>query len=205
MFYRVVPVVARGKGAGLVELFILNSNLKPEGEHPRRSNATAEHSHWFEVQKAWLQMALQQSTAGFKVVMFHHPPFSTAVHDPLAVWMDWPFAEWGASLVLNGHQHTYERIHAPSRGNLTFIVNGLGGNPWIYEVEGCHAVSPGSQFRYNRGHGAQMGVVRERIVDGSPVHTLHLCFYGITERGKMLDHTAIPQSNNGYNSSRLKQ
>lgn len=38
--------------------------------------------------------------------------------------MHWPFAEWGASIVLNGHEHDYERIYYE---DMTYVVNGLGG------------------------------------------------------------------------------
>jgi hypothetical protein len=38
-------------------------------------------------QRAWLQAVLGTSTATFKIVFFHHPPFSSSQHDELADWM----------------------------------------------------------------------------------------------------------------------
>ena len=34
------------------------------------------------------------------------------------------FAEWGADIVIGGHDHDYERLH---RDGIVYIVNGLGG------------------------------------------------------------------------------
>jgi len=63
--------------------------------------------------------------------------------------MQWPFKEWGADLVLSGHDHTYERI---LRDGLVYVVNGLGGStiyPFVIPVEG-------SQVRYNDDFGAML-------------------------------------------------
>ncbi len=38
-------------------------------------------------QRTWLQAVLGTSTATFKIVFFHHPPFSSSQHDELADWM----------------------------------------------------------------------------------------------------------------------
>ncbi|MCW5853898.1 MAG: metallophosphoesterase [Anaerolineae bacterium] len=75
------------------------------------------------VQAQWLQASLAQSTACWKLVYFHHPPLSSGLHGS-NLWMQWPFQAWGASAVLAGHDHTYERI---SRGDFPYFVNGLGG------------------------------------------------------------------------------
>lgn len=40
--------------------------------------------------------------------------------------MQWPFEAWGAHAVLSGHDHSYERLHAPNaNGGFPFFVNGL--------------------------------------------------------------------------------
>ncbi|MFM8829331.1 MAG: metallophosphoesterase family protein, partial [Actinomycetota bacterium] len=74
-------------------------------------------------QKAWLQPAMAASNAPFKVVAVHHPPYTSSGRGPYA-GMRWPFREWGADLVLNGHDHYYERLEA---GGLPYVVNGIGG------------------------------------------------------------------------------
>jgi len=98
-------------------------------------------------QAAWLQAALGASTARWKVVVLHHSPYSSGYHGS-ATWMRWPFAAWGAQLVLGGHDHTYERI---AREGITYIVNGLGGGARY--ARGFNAVE-GSQVFFNADHGA---------------------------------------------------
>lgn len=97
-------------------------------------------------QAKWLQERLAAATLPWKVVYFHQPPFSSGYHGSVD-WMRWPFNEWGADLVLTGHDHTYERLEIDE---LTYIVNGLGGGP-IYPFG---FPLPGSQIRYNNDHGA---------------------------------------------------
>jgi len=74
-------------------------------------------------QKAWLQPAMAASNAPFKVVALHHPPYTSSARGPYP-GMRWPFREWGADLVLNGHDHYYERLEV---GGLPYVVNGIGG------------------------------------------------------------------------------
>ena len=61
--------------------------------------------------------------------------------------MRWPFKEWGADLVINGHDHDYERLEIDG---LTYIVNGLGGDS-IYNFAD---ILPESHMRYNSSFGA---------------------------------------------------
>lgn len=97
-------------------------------------------------QATWLQERLATATACWKLVYFHHAPYSSGPHgsDPR---MQWPFKTWGASAVLAGHDHTYERL---SVDGLTYFVNGLGGNSQY--VFGPPV--PGSLVRYRDGFGA---------------------------------------------------
>jgi hypothetical protein len=62
--------------------------------------------------------------------------------------MRWPFKAWGADVVLSGHAHVYERL---SRGGLTYVVNGLGGQT---RYTFGKALS-GSKVRYKANWGAQ--------------------------------------------------
>lgn len=105
--------------------------------------------HGDSLQAAWLQAELAASTARWKVVVFHHAPFSSGHHGS-ADWMRWPFAAWGASLVLSGHDHTYERVQLDG---ITYVVNGLGGGARY--ARGFSAVE-GSQLFFNADHGAML-------------------------------------------------
>ena len=43
---------------------------------------------------------------------------------------------------------------------LTYIVNGLGGHPWLYEINNCEE-EQGSQARFNSHHGALLGLLSD--------------------------------------------
>jgi tartrate-resistant acid phosphatase type 5 len=99
-------------------------------------------------QAAWLKDRLAASTATWKVVYLHHPPFSSGPHGSTPA-LQWPYAEWGASAVLAGHDHTYERI---MKDGLPYFVNGLGGGS-RYSFQEAVA---GSQVRYRADYGAML-------------------------------------------------
>jgi len=97
-------------------------------------------------QAAWLQSRLAASSACWKLVYFHHAPFSSGDDVP-SIWMQWPFAAWGADAVLSGHVHTYERILV---NGFPYFVNGLGDSrQYAFETPVA-----GSQVRYNASPGA---------------------------------------------------
>jgi hypothetical protein len=63
--------------------------------------------------------------------------------------MRWPFQEWGASAVLSGHDHLYERLLV---NGTPFFINGLGGGPIYY----FGLTSEYSVIRYNGDWGAML-------------------------------------------------
>ena len=129
---------------GPAHFFILNSNLvEPDGV----SSGSA--------QARWLQARLAASTSTWNIVVFHHPPYSSDANHGPTDFMQWPFAQWGADVVLSGHAHTYERI---MRDGIVYFVNGLGGAPRYGFAEPV----AGSAFRYNARFGAQRATVTSR-------------------------------------------
>jgi 4-amino-4-deoxy-L-arabinose transferase-like glycosyltransferase len=105
-------------GNGLVEVFFLDSNtLEDEDIDPDPQ------------QIKWLKGALRQSSAIWKVAVLHHPIYSTAMKHPadpvMARLLDPLFREYGVSLVLQGHNHVYERL-TPMHG-IHYITAGSGG------------------------------------------------------------------------------
>ena len=105
---------------GPVQFFCLNSDPEePDGVTSRSRQAV------------WLKDALDVSTAPWRIVYFHHAPFSSGAvhgsHTEESDKMRWPFREWGASVVLTGHDHIYERLRV---NGLTYFVNGLCGMSW---------------------------------------------------------------------------
>jgi tartrate-resistant acid phosphatase type 5 len=100
------------------------------------------------VQAAWLQNALAASTSSWNIVYFHYPPYSSGRHGSI-IWMRWPFAAWGADVILAGHDHTYERLLVDG---IPYFVNGAGGN----ELYDFINILPESQFRFNADYGAML-------------------------------------------------
>ena len=69
--------------------------------------------------------------------------------------MQWPFEQWGATAVLSGHEHLYERVSRDDNGDGTFMpyfITALGGATPV----GFNAPIEGSQVRYNEGYGAML-------------------------------------------------
>jgi hypothetical protein len=99
------------------------------------------------LQAEWLRAALAASTTPWQVVYMHHPPYSSGAHGGVS-WMNWPYREWGASVVISGHDHIYERILLDG---FPYFISGLGGYPATY---GLNNDAPGSQIAYNDDHGA---------------------------------------------------
>lgn len=78
------------------------------------------------VQAAWLQGALASSTARFKFVILHEPPYTSAVsYTPGYSLLRLPFHAWGATAVFSGHAHCYERHIVDS---INYYVAGTGGH-----------------------------------------------------------------------------
>ncbi|HEX8436644.1 metallophosphoesterase family protein [Archangium sp.] len=89
-------------------------------------------------QKQWLEQDLAASNADWKVVFFHHPPWSSGAHgSQLKMRREFAplFEKYGVDLVLTGHDHHYERTSMmkgdamASSGNpgIPYLVVGSGG------------------------------------------------------------------------------
>ena len=99
-------------------------------------------------QGQWLKDRLASASEPWKVVYFHHPPYSSGHHGS-TTRMRWHFKEWGASAILSGHDHTYERL---SVDGFPYFVDGLGGAS-RYDFE---TILPSSQVRYNDTYRAML-------------------------------------------------
>lgn len=110
------------------------------------------------VQAQWLHETLSQSTSCFNIVYFHQPPFSSGPPQFVEPEMNWPFREWGADLVLSGHQHHYERLMID---HIPYVVDGLGGALNRFEFA---APVPGSLVRYNDDFGALFADVSDNQI-----------------------------------------
>jgi 3',5'-cyclic AMP phosphodiesterase CpdA len=113
------------KRIGPVEFFVLDANEPTNPDQLR-----------------FLEQAIAESTARWKVAVFHQPAYSCSRHGSSpevdAVWLP-ILARDGVDLVLNGHDHTYQRF-GPIHGT-TYVVTGGGGAGLYYETD-CPAGTP---------------------------------------------------------------
>jgi 3',5'-cyclic AMP phosphodiesterase CpdA len=76
-------------------------------------------------QRRWLERTLARSTATWKIVALHHPPYSAGYQgsdqDVRAAFTPL-FERYGVQLVLSGHDHDYQRSKPLS--GVTYIVSG---------------------------------------------------------------------------------
>ena len=102
-------------------------------------------------QTQWLIRDLKENKdAEWKIVFFHHPLFrchpSRGIEPQRWVWQE-VFEEYGVDLVINGHDHYYQRTYAignyqgkPSRG-VYHLISGGGGAPNYPVVPKVHAAN----------------------------------------------------------------
>jgi tartrate-resistant acid phosphatase type 5 len=151
---------------GPCEFFVLDSDLnEPDG-----TSSTS-------VQAQWLEAALADSTAQWKIVYFHHAPYSSGAVHGSTTRMRWPFDAWGADAVLAAHEHNYERLTV---SGIPYFVVGSGGKG----LSGFSTPLSGSQFRYSNNFGAL-------FVNATPT-TLSFNFYDITNT--LLDTTTLTKA-----------
>jgi len=152
---------------GPVHLFVLNSNEhEPDGFLPTST------------QGRWLQQQLAAATEPWKIVVSHHPPYSSGgVHGSINS-ARWPYKAWGANVVISGNDHTYERLIVD---DFPYFVNGLGGNtPYTFTTPAL----PQSQVRYNGGNGAL-------LAEATP---LTMTFRFVNEKGDLIDKYTLTAS-----------
>jgi len=77
----------------------------------------------------WVEKELKDSSDDWKIAVFHHPPYSSGGRHgsdlKLRETLEPLFIKYNVSVVLNGHDHFYERIK-PQQGIVYFVV-GSGG------------------------------------------------------------------------------
>ena len=127
-------------------------------------------------QAVWLQERLAASTAPWKIVYMHHPPYSSGLHGSVD-WTRWSYQEWGADAVLSGHDHTYERL---TIGGFPYFVNSLGGGA-IYNFVN---ILEGSQARFNDDYGAML----------VEANSQQMTFQFITRQGEVVDSYSLQKT-----------
>ncbi len=85
-------------------------------------------------QYLWMLHELRTNRQPFTIVLFHHPPYSSGTEHGNSSWLQrcWApvFERYHVDVVVNGHDHDYERSIV---NGVTYIVTGGGGAP-LYDV-----------------------------------------------------------------------
>jgi len=123
---------------------------------------------------SWLLNNLYNSTKQIRIVVIHHPVYSSNFHGSTPE-LNWGWSIMPIHLILSGHDHSYERIEHLGQ---TFIINGLGGAP-RYCAWG--PLVSGSWSRYCSRHGATLYEVVGNTVVGK--------FYNID--GNIIDEFVV--------------
>lgn len=153
--------------AGAIHFFSIDSNQESE----------------YDTIKEWLQEQLNHTNAPFKIVYFHHPPYSSSRHGS-HITMQWPFAEWGVTAVLSGHEHVYQHIVSKETPNVHYFVNGLGGRKSLYSCsDNPLDDNQFDTFCYNKKHGAM------RVT--ATTEQLTFSFYSVQSNGILIDKVVI--------------
>jgi hypothetical protein len=101
-----------------------------DGNRPDRTQAT------------WLKERLARPGPRFRVVVFHQPAWSCSTHGSTPEVDRWwvPMLERNrVALVLNGHDHNYQRF--VSTAGVNYVVTG-GGGKQLYPVTRCPSGTP---------------------------------------------------------------
>jgi hypothetical protein len=123
-----------------------------------------------EKQQRWLETALKESDKPFKIVYFHHSPYSPGTHGD-TYHMQWEFHRWGADVVIGGHDHIYARLKKRGEEGLQYIINGLGGKSrYALDRYAMH-----DEVELIKGYNEDFGAIKGTVFPGH----LKLVFYSI--------------------------
>lgn len=135
-----------------------------------------------EDQKSWLSEQLALSQKPFKVVYFHHPPYSPGQHGNNEK-MQWDFKQMGIDAVIAGHDHLYARIDKKGDDGVYYFVNGAGGCNLYSCGENPLDSTKFSVRCFDGNYGAMKGIATtDRLI---------LCFYSIDNRNNLIDRVEI--------------
>ncbi len=159
------------KQIGDIGFFVIDSDTR----EPGGTNSTS-------TQAQWIHTQITNSTAKWKIVLFHHPAYCSG-DNPSNPYMQWPFENWGVDAVLNGHAHVYERILRDDNndGNkLVYFVDGTGGDGL---GDFSNPTVNGSQYQDADDFGALEVIEKD--------DSLRFEFHEVTSSYKLLDSYTI--------------
>lgn len=153
------------KGDGLAELFMLDS------------------TDYDATQANWLEHALRESQAKWKIAVFHHPIYSSGKKHGSAKGLrkqiEPLFTRYGVTIAFSGHDHIYERTKLQQ--GIQYFVTGAGGKTRRGNVDlNCEI----RQVTYDEDNHFMVIEVDDKQVT----------FQAISETGVVVDNGTIKQA-----------
>ena len=155
----------------------------------------------------WMEneLAAHQSDVDWRIVFFHRPIWSSGAHGsnegdvPRAGLLIPILESYGVDLVLNGHDHDYERFH-PSRGgvNTTREIN-----PLPYD-NGTRGEADGVIYIVTGGAGALVNPIFDVTEEGSAFGDNHIHYLSIDVDGDSLSLTAKDLGSQGLGQPQMQ-
>lgn len=132
-------------------------------------------------QRAWLADTLAGATEPWRIVLLHHPPYSSGLHgSSLAARRAFSplFERYGVQLVVSGHEHDYQRSRPI--GGVTYLVTGGAATTRRTGEEDFTAAS------FSWHHFVELGVYPD-----------HLALRAVGQDGRVADETTIERDPSG--------
>jgi len=133
-----------------------------------------------QAQADWLDARLSERGPPFRVVVFHQPAWSCSNHDSDEdVDRSWVpvFERHRVALVLNGHDHNYQRF--VSEAGVTYVVTG-GGGKGLYRLDECRGDEP-----------RRVALAMRHHFTAVEVRARSLTLTAVTDGGEVLDRAVI--------------
>ncbi|MEK6320119.1 MAG: metallophosphoesterase [Acidobacteriota bacterium] len=109
----------------------------------------------------WFKRRIAASTSRWKIVYFHHPPYTSRTGHGPTESMRWDFLGAKVTAVLTGHNHNYEQLRIDC---LPYFVVGSSGRQKLYAFSD-QRIAEGSVSRYDENYGAmKVTASDERVV-----------------------------------------
>ena len=156
---------------GDADIFVLDANRPDDAQQLR-----------------WLREALARASGAWSIAVFHQPAYTCGEYRGDArIQQRWVplFERFGVDLVLNGHDHNYQRFAAVK--GVTYVVSGGGGNSNLYPLEECPESYPERLVGNARAH-------HFLLVEGS---SRRLSLRAITDGGRVIDAFTLRSGSTG--------
>jgi hypothetical protein len=144
-YFGALPKTYRSVALGQCEIFFYDTNIENTD-----NDTTSVAAAMADTMGLWLRQALAASLANWKIVVLHHPPYTSSTHHggpsnngtyaASLRCMQWDWKSLGVALVFQSHDHVVERMLVGGTFHYTFALGGGAANVFGTSI-------PESQYR----------------------------------------------------------